>query len=371
MEFCPNGELFQYIVERKKLHEDEAKRLIRQLFETVDYIHSMGVVHRDLKPENILLDQSGHIKIGDFGLSRFCGAGGLVETSCGSPCYASPECLSKGCYNGKTNDVWSCGVILYAMVTGQLPWTKRNQTQLFAQIRRGEYDVPDFVTAECADLIQKLMAVDVGQRITLKEAVNHPFLADTPPQIGDTRPTRLVSLRKLDAFFGLDEGLDMKDVYAVLVRQKSEACFSVEKVVERIKGGGKLKRPIPAGRKIVLIGGTKKAGEDSRLSLANPKARTVIKASRSSVMSRGSTGVIRKIPSFQDVVNGDTNERLGGQLDRGPLGMTTQRQRAEARKSLNLDIFKTRGPITGDEKIIIKKGRIPTNPSLRRMPAAH
>ena len=138
MEFCPNGELFQYIVDRNHLSEEEAKPFVRQILETLDYIHKQGISHRDMKPENLLMDQTGRVKFSDFGLSRFIPSNGLVDTPCGSPCYASPECISGRPYNGKTTDVWSFGVILYAMLTGQLPWTKRNQQQLFAQIKRGE-----------------------------------------------------------------------------------------------------------------------------------------------------------------------------------------------------------------------------------------
>ena len=132
MEFCQSGELFQYIVDRGPLSEQDARPFVRQILECLEYIHRQNVTHRDLKPENLLLDQLGRVKLSDFGLSRFLGKDGLVETPCGSPCYASPECISGAPYDGKTTDVWSVGVILYAMLTGQLPWTKRNQAQLFA-----------------------------------------------------------------------------------------------------------------------------------------------------------------------------------------------------------------------------------------------
>ena len=180
MEFCPNGELFQYIVDHGRLTEDEAKPKIRQILEALQYIQSMNVAHRDLKPENILLDQYGQLKISDFGLSRFLDSNGLVNTPCGSPCYASPECISGKPYDGKTTDVWSCGVILYAMVTGQLPWTKRNQNQLFEQIRHGEYTIPSYISHTCSDFIRGLMTVDPKKRLTIEQAFNHPFLASTP-----------------------------------------------------------------------------------------------------------------------------------------------------------------------------------------------
>ena len=203
MEFCPNGELFQYIVDRKRLKEDEARNLIYQIFDTIRYIHTINVAHRDLKPENILLDQFGHLKISDFGLSKFVEPKNcLVSTPCGSPCYASPECISGKPYNGKTNDIWSCGVILFAMVTGQLPWTKRNQAQLFEQIKKGEYRVPEYLSRNCQNLIKGLLCVDTKARLTVQQAMAHPWFQPKPPQLpSEISSIKIVSLRKIDLFF--------------------------------------------------------------------------------------------------------------------------------------------------------------------------
>lgn len=213
MEFCPNGELFKYIVDRTKLTEDEAAIFMYEFLDAIHYVHSLGVAHRDLKPENLLLDSSGKLKISDFGLSKFVGNSGIVETPCGSPCYASPECLSGHGYDGRISDVWSIGVIMFAMVTGQLPWTKRNQTQLFNQIRKGDYKIPSFLSEECKDLIRRLMTVDVSQRITIEEALNHPWFKnhkisscnEASEQLNSvsniSTQFELVSLIKVDLFF--------------------------------------------------------------------------------------------------------------------------------------------------------------------------
>lgn len=153
------------------------------------------------------------MKISDFGLSKFVGNSGIVETPCGSPCYASPECLSGHGYDGRISDVWSIGVIMFAMVTGQLPWTKRNQTQLFNQIRKGDYKIPSFLSEECKDLIRRLMTVDVSQRITIEEALNHPWFKnhkisscnEASEQLNSvsniSTQFELVSLIKVDLFF--------------------------------------------------------------------------------------------------------------------------------------------------------------------------
>ena len=204
MEFCPHKDLFQYIVDRGRLKEDESKPIFRQLLEAIKYIHSMGVSHRDMKPENVLIGPNGRIKISDFGLSRFLAPNGLVDTPCGSPCYASPECISGRSYNGVTTDVWSCGVILYAMLTGQLPWTKRNQTQLFQQIRRGEFTVPSYVSAEAKNMITKLMTVDIKNRYTVDEALADPWLQGVPEQFDRNEQRGYVSLREVDQYFHRD-----------------------------------------------------------------------------------------------------------------------------------------------------------------------
>ena len=201
MEFCPNGELFQYIVDRGRLLEDEAKPKIKMILESVKYIHQLGITHRDLKPENILLDQYGQPKISDFGLSRFVGPDNLVSTPCGSPCYASPECISGSAYNGITSDVWSCGVVLFAMVTGQLPWTKRNQQQLFEQIRSGEYTIPSFLSQQCSSIIKGLMTVDITKRLTIDDALNHPWLASTKVVDVVQSTSAYVSMKRVDEYF--------------------------------------------------------------------------------------------------------------------------------------------------------------------------
>lgn len=203
MEFCPNGELFRYIVERQRLSESEAALLLRQVLDAINYVHSLGVAHRDLKPENLLLDPVGHLKISDFGLSRFVGRNGLVNTPCGSPCYASPECLSGHAYDGRKSDIWSIGVILFAMVTGQLPWTKRNQAQLFNQIKQGDYVIPTYLSEPCKDLIARLLTVDTNQRITMEEALKHPWLQNVQDDSSreDESFFTIVSLKTVDKFF--------------------------------------------------------------------------------------------------------------------------------------------------------------------------
>lgn len=212
MEFCPNGELFQYIVDQQRVKESEAAILLSQILLALRYVHQNGIAHRDLKPENLLLDSRNRLKISDFGLSRYIGRNGLVETPCGSPCYASPECLSGEAYDGRTSDVWSCGVILYAMLTGQLPWTKRNQNQLFDQIRSGDYKTPSYLSDNCRNLINGLMNVDPKKRMTIDQALSHPFMIKSAQMKYDYLPLTIVSLKHVDEFFNRDRPEEDKDI---------------------------------------------------------------------------------------------------------------------------------------------------------------
>ncbi|KAK8876105.1 hypothetical protein M9Y10_006291 [Tritrichomonas musculus] len=206
LEFCSEGELFDLVISKSKLTEDEAAIYFKQILIGLRYIHSLHVAHRDMKPENILLDQFGHVKISDFGLSKLLDekSEGLTKTPCGSPCYASPECISGKPYDGRKNDVWSCGVILYAITTGLLPWTKRNQKELFKQIQRGEYSIPSYLSENCSNLISRLLTVDNTKRITIDEALEHPFLKDVVVPDSNLDP-KFVSLRKVDRFLGIDK----------------------------------------------------------------------------------------------------------------------------------------------------------------------
>ena len=235
MEFCPNGELFDYIVSHQRLSENECVPLFFQLLLTLQFIHSVGVCHRDLKPENILIDRMGHLRISDFGLSRFVPEDGIVGTSCGSPCYASPECISGEPYDGRKSDIWSMGIIFFAMVTGQLPWTKRTQSELYSQIQAGDYKIPNFVSPVVTDLISKMMTVDVSKRATIPELLEHPFfnnLKNRNPFQQMTVP--LVSLKKIDLFFDREVTVgDFPDPKALLFQSHCDELYS--KVVEHIK----------------------------------------------------------------------------------------------------------------------------------------
>ncbi|GAB4817310.1 hypothetical protein N2152v2_004356 [Parachlorella kessleri] len=175
MEYVKAGELFDYIVEKGRLLEEEARTFFQQIVSGVEYCHRNMVVHRDLKPENLLLDAKRNIKIADFGLSNVMRDGHFLKTSCGSPNYAAPEVISGKLYAGPEVDVWSCGVILYALLCGSLPFDDENIPNLFKKIKGGIYTLPSHLSPGARDLIPRMLLVDPLKRITIPEIRQHPW----------------------------------------------------------------------------------------------------------------------------------------------------------------------------------------------------
>ncbi|KAK0745334.1 kinase-like domain-containing protein [Apiosordaria backusii] len=175
------GELFDYIVQHGKMREDEARRFFQQMLCAVEYCHRHKIVHRDLKPENLLLDENLNVKIADFGLSNIMTDGNFLKTSCGSPNYAAPEVIGGKLYAGPEVDVWSCGVILYVLLVGRLPFDDEHIPSLFAKIAKGSYMVPTWMSPGASTLIKKMLVVNPVQRATIEEIRQDPwFLKDLP-----------------------------------------------------------------------------------------------------------------------------------------------------------------------------------------------
>ena len=173
MEYCENGELFYRIVEKQQLNEDESAIFYYQLICGVEFIHKNNITHRDLKPENLLLTKDDILKIIDFGLSHY--SNNLMSTPCGSPCYASPEMVSGKKYNGLLIDIWSTGIILFAMICGYLPFEDEDNDILFEKILNCNIEYPDYVGELPLDLMEKILVNDPNKRINLNEIKEHPF----------------------------------------------------------------------------------------------------------------------------------------------------------------------------------------------------
>ncbi|CAJ1970545.1 unnamed protein product [Sphenostylis stenocarpa] len=167
------GELFDKIVSHGRLSEAESRRYFQQLIDGVDYCHSKGVYHRDLKPENLLLDSQGNIKISDFGLSAFPEQGvSMLRTTCGTPNYVAPEVLSHKGYNGAPADVWSCGVILYVLLAGYLPFDELDLTTLYSKIEKAQFSCPTWFPVGAKSLIHRILDPNPEHRITIQQIRN-------------------------------------------------------------------------------------------------------------------------------------------------------------------------------------------------------
>ncbi|RHW69008.1 protein kinase [Trypanosoma brucei equiperdum] len=179
LEFVSGGELFDKIVAAKRFDEPTARRYFQQLIAGVHHCHGKGFAHRDLKPENLLLDAVGVLKISDFGFcSNGSGDSDLPSSrAMGTPNYIAPEALSGSDHNAFAADIWSCGVILYVMLAGKLPFEDRNQKSLLEKVKRGEYAMLRQVSEAVRDLVKRMLTVDPQNRITLEAIISHPWFA--------------------------------------------------------------------------------------------------------------------------------------------------------------------------------------------------
>ena len=175
MEYCKHGELFDYIVKNERLTEEESSIFFYQLINGIEYIHSKGISHRDLKPENLLLAEKKILKIIDFGLSHEFEGDELLKTKCGSPSYAAPEIICCPYYDGFKVDVWCCGIILYAMLCGYLPFEGEDNNILFQNILNCNPDFPPFLSELSKDIILKILNPVPENRISISEIKKHKF----------------------------------------------------------------------------------------------------------------------------------------------------------------------------------------------------
>lgn len=185
MEYVKGGELFAKVA-KGKLKEDVARKYFQQLVSAIDLCHSRGVSHRDLKPENLLLDENEDLKVSDFGLSALpeqLRNDGLLHTQCGTPAYVAPEVLRRKGYDGAKADLWSCGVVLYVLLAGYLPFQEENVMRMYRKVFKAEYDFPRWFSPDAKKLVSKLLVADPEKRISIPEIMSNSWF-----QKGFTRP---------------------------------------------------------------------------------------------------------------------------------------------------------------------------------------
>uniref|UniRef100_A0AAY5EX68 Maternal embryonic leucine zipper kinase n=1 Tax=Electrophorus electricus TaxID=8005 RepID=A0AAY5EX68_ELEEL len=193
IEYCPGGELFDYIVAKDRLSEEETRVFFRQIISALAYVHSQGYAHRDLKPENLLIDEGHNLKLIDFGLCARPkgGLGYELMTCCGSPAYAAPELIQGKAYIGSEADVWSMGVLLYALLCGYLPFDDDNCMVLYRKITSGHYKNPHWLSPGSILLLNQMMQVEPKRRLTVRQLLDHPWVMkgySSPVEWHSTRP---------------------------------------------------------------------------------------------------------------------------------------------------------------------------------------
>ncbi|XP_031682995.1 serine/threonine-protein kinase BRSK2 isoform X2 [Oncorhynchus mykiss] len=205
LEHVSGGELFDYLVKKGRLTPKEARKFFRQIISALDFCHSHSICHRDLKPENLLLDEKNNIRIADFGMASLQVGDSLLETSCGSPHYACPEVIRGEKYDGRRADVWSCGVILFALLVGALPFDHDNLRQLLEKVKSGVFHMPHFIPPDCQALLKGMIQVNPDKRLTLEAIQKHSwYLGGRNEPCPEQPPPRRVCVKRIVSLTELD-----------------------------------------------------------------------------------------------------------------------------------------------------------------------
>ncbi|KAK6152551.1 hypothetical protein DH2020_015186 [Rehmannia glutinosa] len=253
MEFAKGGELFAKVA-KGRFSEDLSRKYFQQLISAIDYCHSHGVFHRDLKPENLLLDENWVLKITDFGLSAVTDQirpDGLLHTLCGTPAYVAPEILAKKGYDGAKVDVWSCGVILYVLNAGYLPFNDSNLMAMYRKIYKGEFRCPKWTSPDLKRFLTRILDPNPSTRITVHEILNDPWFKKGYKEIKHPVDKEFEfkesgeESRYLNAFdlISYSSGADLSGLFSKCGNRVNSEMFvsaeSPEKIIERIEALGK------------------------------------------------------------------------------------------------------------------------------------
>ncbi|BFG40289.1 hypothetical protein CerSpe_265640 [Prunus speciosa] len=287
MDLVRGGELFAKIA-KGRLKEDVARVYFQQLISAIDFCHSRGVYHRDLKPENLLLDEDGKLKVTDFGLSAFSEhlkQDGLLHTTCGTPAYVAPEVIGKKGYDGAKADLWSCGVVLYVLLAGFLPFQDDNLVAMYRKIYRGDFKCPPWFSPEARRLVTKLLDPNPSTRITISKVMDSSWFKKSVPKMVRTKQEQEFDetsekitwkqTETLNAFhiISLSEGFDLSPLFEEKKREEKEElrfattlpASSVISTLEEVAKAGKFR--IKKSDSMVRLQG-EESGRKGKLAIA-------------------------------------------------------------------------------------------------------
>lgn len=248
MEYAKGGELFDKVA-KGKLREELAWKYFHQLINAVDFCHSRGVFHRDIKPENLLLDENDDLKVSDFGLSALSECkrqDGLLHTTCGTPAYVAPEVINRKGYDGVKADIWSCGVVLYVLLAGYLPFHDTNLMELYRKIGKSDFKCPSWFPNDVRRLLARILDPDPNTRISVakikesswyRKGLKYKFMKAAAAEqenggVERHEPTRPPSLNAFD-IISLSVGFDLSGLFEDGPRRR-ETRFLVRRPVTEI-----------------------------------------------------------------------------------------------------------------------------------------
>ncbi|XP_023548848.1 CBL-interacting serine/threonine-protein kinase 7-like [Cucurbita pepo subsp. pepo] len=265
VDYASGGELFAKLLRRGRLTESTARRYFQQLVSALHFCHQNGVAHRDIKPQNLLLDEDGNLKVSDFGLSALPEQikDGMLHTACGTPAYTAPEVVSRRGYDGAKADAWSCGVILFVLLSGHLPFSDNNLVAMYKKVYRREYHFPDSISKPARHLIFQLLDPDPNTRMSMEALMQHSWFKKSlrsKPQINNKSLFESLGNYKsdlgvsgLNAFhiISMSSGLDLSGLFETTDCKKKRFTtgVSMEKVEERVTEiGGELGYRVEKGK---------------------------------------------------------------------------------------------------------------------------
>ncbi|KAB1218084.1 CBL-interacting serine/threonine-protein kinase 4 [Morella rubra] len=270
VELATGGELFSKISRRGKMSEPSVRRYFQQLVSALDFCHRNGVAHRDVKPQNLLLDKDGNLKVSDFGLSALPEQlqNGLLHTACGTPAYTAPEVVCRRGYDGSKADAWSCGVILFVLLAGYLPFDDSNIVAMYKKIHRRDYQFPAWFSKPARHVIFQLLDPNPDTRMGIEALMQNAWfkksLREKPQNqslFDSTSNGKDDTLTSMNAFdiISLSSGLDLSGLFETTTCSRKEKRFtskvSGEGVIERVRDvGGRLGYRVEEGKSGSRVG---------------------------------------------------------------------------------------------------------------------